>query len=484
MDSFEESVRRALHASYPPEHVDAGDFLAGVHRGARGRRTRRAAGSVAATVAVITAGGYVAMASGIFTEPSAPIAGRSTVVSSPGPGVPDGFSVTSQPVVGSPEALSSASLPAATAESTADTSVEGTAAPPQETVTTTQETVTTTEQTVTATDETVTATGAPVTTTGVTGAARALSLSATGSEHQWVLLAVPDPDCPEQRCAVVEVTENAGKSWEPLSAIDIPTSTRPDDDTVREVRFAGDGTNGWAFGGDLLSTHDAGASWTTPTLPAPGIVTSLEAWGDFVYAVVIDDEKGSVALVRSPVGYDDWQRVDLGTDPYSISSLVVSQRVVALLARPMNSDVGNLVLVSSDGVSWTAQQPCTGGQYPSTLSTTGNSLWTMCSDDTSAVARVSLDDGQTWIDAAGEFPPGSELAARDDTTAVVADPAGDSLTLIGVDQAPVAVTDADLTDVDLAGFTNPTTGYVLDADGQVLRTDDGGRTWQPYSLPR
>ncbi len=336
------------------------------------------------------------------------------------------------------------------------------------------------EATVTATEETVTATEAPPT---GTEPPEALSLSATGTERQWVLLAVPDRDCPEQRCAVVEVTDNAGKSWEPLAAIDIPTSTRLDDDTVRDVRFAGDGTNGWTFGGELLSTHDAGASWTMPTLPVPGIVTSLEAWGDFVYAVVVDDEQGSVSLVRSPVSYDDWQQVDLGTDPYAISSLVVAERVVAVLARPMNSDGGNVVLVSTDGVSWATHQPCTDGRYPSTLSTTGNSLWTMCSDDVTSVARVSLDDGQTWIDAAGEFPAGSQLAARDDTTAVVADPAGDSLTLIGVDQAPVEVTDADLTDVDLAGFTNPTTGYVLDADGQVLRTDDGGRTWQPYSPP-
>ncbi|MBA2715753.1 MAG: hypothetical protein H0U51_01650 [Propionibacteriales bacterium] len=306
-------------------------------------------------------------------------------------------------------------------------------------------------------------------------------MSATGTQHQWVLLAARDGSCSAQQCAVVEVTDDAGRSWEPLGAIDIATSTTLSADSVREVRFAGDGTNGWTFGGDLLSTHDAGASWTAPTLPVQGVVTSLEAWGAFVYAVV-DNEQGSVSLLRSPVSYDDWQQVDLGTDPASISTLVVSSRAAAVLARPPNSDVGNLLLTSTDGTSWLSHQPCADGGYPTTLSTTENSLWVMCSDGATAFARVSPDDGQTWVDAAGEFLVGSQLAARDASSAVVADPAG-GISLIGVGHVPVAVTDSDLTDVMLAGFTNPATGYVLDADGQVLRTDDGGQTWQPYSLP-
>ncbi len=127
MDPLEESVRRALHASSHTEHIDADAFLANVHRGARGRRTRRAAGSVAATVAVVTAAGYVGMASGIFTESSTPIAGRSTVMSDPGLGVPGSLSATSEPVDG--EALPSASLPASPALSTADTLVEETVPP-------------------------------------------------------------------------------------------------------------------------------------------------------------------------------------------------------------------------------------------------------------------------------------------------------------------------------------------------------------------
>lgn len=100
MDPLEESVRRALHASSHTEHIDADAFLANVHRGARERRTRRAAGSVAATVAVVTAGGYVGMASGIFTESSTPIAGRSTVMSDPGFDITESLPATSEPVDG------------------------------------------------------------------------------------------------------------------------------------------------------------------------------------------------------------------------------------------------------------------------------------------------------------------------------------------------------------------------------------------------
>ncbi|HEU0128809.1 MAG TPA: hypothetical protein VFQ48_09415 [Pseudonocardiaceae bacterium] len=298
-----------------------------------------------------------------------------------------------------------------------------------------------------------------------------------------MLFAVPDDSCPQQQCAVVEVTKDAGKSWKPLSAVDVGVSARPVGDTVREVRFAGDGTNGWTFGGELLATHDAGASWTTPALPVSGSVTSLEAWGEFVYAVVTDEAQGTASLVRSPVASDDWRTVDLGAVPAEIPALVVSEQVVAVLARPADSDVESL-LTSSDGVTWQTRTPCEEGRSPSTLSTTEKSMWLLCSDDTAAHARVSVDGGQTWEGAPGEFSLGSQLAARDPSTAAVADPAGRGLTLVAVDHQPVQVSDSELDDVVLAGFTNPTTGYVLDANGDVLRTDDGGKTWQPYSLPR
>lgn len=505
MDSFEESVRRALQAPYVPDDVDPDDFLADVHRGARGRRTRQVVGGVVATVAVVTTGGYVAVASDVFPSSSVPVAGQSTVLTSPRVAVPTA-PITASSSVGSPTTASSSagsvaassvsaepsgSIEPASSPATAvvppPTSVSPTAASGGSAGAVASPTIGALPSPSVPADTAVSSTafGAsePTPSTAQVSQAQALSLSATGTQHQWVLLAAPDPNCPEQQCAVVQVTEDAGRSWKPLSAIDVGVSARPSGNTVHEVRFAGDGTNGWTFGGELLATHDAGASWTMPSLPVSGAVTSLEAWGDFVYAVIADEQQGVASLVRSPIGDDDWQQVDLGTDHAELSTLVVSKRVVAVLARPMNSDVGNLALVSSDGVSWQSHQPCEGGPFPSTLSAAENSLWVLCTDGTTAKARVSRDDGQTWADVPGDFSVGSQLAARDDSTAAVADPIDDGITLIGVGQAPVKVAVADLTNVGLAGFTNPTTGYVLDPNGQVLRTDDGGQTWQPYSLP-
>lgn len=475
MDSFEESVRRALQAPHGREHVDADDFLADVHRGARGRRTRHLVGGVVASAAVVSAGGYLAMSADIFPDSGGQVAAQRSVV-------------TTLDAPGSSLEVATSSSAASVAESRQPPASPRTAlVGPPSSVSTGATGSTTASSAATEPAATTQPSASGASTAGATQA-QALSLAATGEQQQWVLLAAADKSCPQNQCAVVEVTKNGGRSWEPLSAIEVGVSPEdqadPAEDTVRELRFADDGTNGWTFGGELLSTHDAGVSWTAPSLPVPGAVTSLEAWGDSVYAIISDETQATVALVRSPVDYDEWQVVSLETDAAELSTLVTSERIVALLARPTVGDVASLALVSTDGVSWEAQQPCEGASLPSTLSTTDTSLWALCTDGTTTTARVSRDDGQTWSDVPGEFSVGSQLAARDDSTAAVADSAHEGITLIGVGREPTEVSDADLVDVGLAGFTNPTTGYVLDAEGEVSRTDDGGRTWRPYSLPR
>lgn len=419
-DDLEQQLRRALQGE--AREIDVESFLSDVHRGSRRRRNRRAiAGSVVA-VSVIAVGAYGVMASGALDNESTPSANSAATD--------------------------------LTASTTGDESTESTA--PTE----------------------------PTVANGTVKGGTFLSLSATGTTHQYVLLARKSSGCGSGGCVEVDTTVDAGKTWQGTAELDVvPAIPDPYDESVNEVRFAGDGTDGWVYGGALRATHDGGATWEQPDQPFAGIVTDLEAWGDYVYATLYDDPSGSTTMFRSPIGEDAWQGLDLGMTPSLTTSLVVSQRLVAVLASPTPLSDGNQLLTSSDGTHWTQSDVCSSGQYPSDLSTTGESLWAVCSDDQRAYAVVTQDRGESWTAVPGEFSPGSLVAARDAKTAVIADAYQTGLTIVAEGTEPARVTAPGLNQVIPIGFTNPSTGYLKNADGQVLRTTDGGATWQPYPLP-
>ena len=434
-DDLEQQLRRTLHSD--PEHIDTEAFLSQVHRGAHRRRNRRVVAGSDAAVSVIAIGAYGVVASGALDHqptPGASSAASSDVSTS---SADETLSTRRTPVT-APN-LPTSTVPSSTPSTHAGGAVEG---------------------------------------------GDFLSLSATGTLHQYVLLTHQGGRCPAGGCVEVDTTQDAGKTWEGTARLDVvPAIPDPSADSVNEVRFAGDGTDGWVYGGAIRSTHDGGQTWVAPTLPVVGTVTDLEAWGDNVYASVYDDPSATTTLVRSPIGADAWQTVDLGASPTVTSSLLVSQRLAAVLASPNPLSKGNELLTSTDGRVWTQRAVCAAGQYPSDLSTTGESLWVVCSGPQTAHARVSKDDGGSWTDVPGEFSPGSLVAARDTRTAVIADAYQPGLTIVAVHAQPARVTADNLTDVIPIGFTNPSTGYLKNSVGQVLRTADGGATWQRYPMP-
>ncbi len=315
--------------------------------------------------------------------------------------------------------------------------------------------------------------------TGTRG--RALSLSATDNEHQYVLLTTGRDGC-QAPCAEVDTTADGGRTWHRTAPLDVdPSFPDPTASTVYDVRFADPG-NGWVFGGALRSTHDGGATWNQPSLPASGIVTALEPSSRFVYASVYDDASGTATLVRSPVDHDSWEKVHLDWRLRYVTAIAVSSDIVTVLASPTYLSADNQISASTDdGANWNQISPCKLGDWPASVSTSAGAVWTLCSGKSSA-AWVTTNAGDTWIDVPGSFSPGGQVMGRDDSTAVVIDSGSPGISLVTVGNPPErALTDRG--DFLPIGFTNAATGYLRDFDGGILRTTDSGATWQTYPLP-
>lgn len=421
-DDLDERLRHAFRAGGP--HVDAESFLGDVHRGARGRRRRRVASSVLATAAVVAVAAYGVGASGVFDDNSTPAADDHRTPTVTNTGTPN--------------------------------------------------------QTETPTSTTLT--------TGSTEADpkhRALSLSATDSDHQYVLMAGPF-GC-GKGCLRAYTTSDAGQTWSPTAPLGLlPSDPDPTSETAFDIRFA-DPDNGWVYGGALLSTHDGGASWNTPTLPAKGIVRLLEAWGPTAYAAVEDPNRGAWEVLRSDTASDVWKPVDLGTPVRYITQFAVAEHMTAVIASQSQVSDGNEIRVSTDdGNTWSDDaSPCGARAFPSSVSASGTSLWTVCSDKAQggdATAYVSTDEGKNWTAVTGTFSPGSMVQARDERTAVVLDVYKSGATMVSVGGQPDRILEGQGNYLPV-GFTNPTTGYLESFDYRIVRTLDSGATWQPYPTP-
>jgi len=113
-------------------------------------------------------------------------------------------------------------------------------------------------------------------------------------------------------CTSIARTNDAGKTWQGGPA---PTTTAPNGPTgVSGIRFL-DGVNGWAFGPELWSTHDAGAHWTKVDTKG-NRVTDLETVAGRAYALFANCSGTnpvrfaanctSFTLMTTDGGSDDW----------------------------------------------------------------------------------------------------------------------------------------------------------------------------------
>jgi photosystem II stability/assembly factor-like uncharacterized protein len=450
-DPFEDQLRNALRGE-PSRQTDVDSFLDQVHRGARRRRTRRSVVGTAAAVCLVVGGGVAVAATGILDQDhTAPVAGDTSATT-------DGTAGT----------IASAS-PAETPEPESFFVQSGGPEPPPR-----------------------------VKASQIV----ALDVTATGTTHQWILGSVPGGDCGDKRCLRVFRTQNAGGSWADLAELPAhPVVGTEDSESVDGLRFAGDGTNGWAFGGAMLATHDSGRSWARQDVPVRGNVLQVDTWGEDALAVVYDGEGAS--LVRQDVGSDSWDVVpyaeQAGIDARlaSVGDVAISEDAAIMTVYGSR---GVTVLVSPDrGTTW--EQPesseyCEpGAQSASLVSVTADSLWVSCLDVTGSpetTVSVSSDLGATWDQAGGTFANGALIAGRDADEVVVVEGAGAyqvSATEVWLAQPPSETEPERIgtfgdSAAGMVEFTNPDTGYIVLAGGGLLRTNDGGRSWGPFGVTR
>jgi photosystem II stability/assembly factor-like uncharacterized protein len=305
-----------------------------------------------------------------------------------------------------------------------------------------------------------------------------LSLTATGTDNQWVL---GTSGCASSRCLFIKhlhKTDRVAEITPPASKIAVgdPTS-----DTVGQLRFANSGgLDGWAFGGALWSTHDYGVSWQRPTLPVAGEVNALEAWGNNVYAAVQQD--GHASLIGSSVSDDHWSIITTKPIFARIDSIGVSQGLAAVAGVDRAGHA--LVLTKSSARDWAPTSVCAHGTSAK-LSTTQHAIWVLCRQGDSVNALVSSDGGRHFTSLPGSFAWNTEIAGRTSTTALVAGARG--VVEVSTSAAPRAIRnvpgfengDAEVTYI---GFTNPDYGYLISRNGGLIRTTNGGLTWRSVSL--
>lgn len=309
-----------------------------------------------------------------------------------------------------------------------------------------------------------------------------VSVTAASEEDFWVLgQAAGAPDT-----ATVAVTRDGGSSFSalpPFKAKVVRDDDRLTGETVREVRFSADARNGWAYGGALWTTHEGGHAWK-PVRSVPGLVERVEASAGTAYALVRSD--GSWTLWRSPVDEDAWKKLDVVLN--QPASLAVTRDLVAVTDRVQGKAY---VVVSADAGTTFAQHatPCEPDLEAGSLSASAKALWLTCPTGTAASVNVSEDAGATWSPVPSGFPAisatASSLGARSPSRAVVAVP-GRALILDKGGDAE-ATTDGAATVKGLgtptyAGFTSDRVGYILDVDGELFRTTDGGGSWSPVSV--
>lgn len=310
-------------------------------------------------------------------------------------------------------------------------------------------------------------------TTAVPSSFHAVSMTAVSPDDYWVLGGVG------QANASVAATADGGDSFDQIGTIDASVPADTDQigpDTVTQVRFV-DTSFGWAYGGGLWSTGDGGKTWTRSNA-LPGSVEQLEVDDGQAYALV--DDGGGWSLWRTPATSDAWEQLPVQlTDP---SGLAVTGSLVAVTDRMKDVTVA-WVSENAGAAFENRPTPCQADLDAGELSASEGSLWLKCATGTAADVHLSTDAGRQWtLVNTGEESlsnVGSEIGARSAGEAVAAT-VGEVRTMAPSGAGSSSV--PDLGQPVYTGFTTTSVGYVVDLDGQLFRTTDGGDTWNEVTV--
>ena len=203
-----------------------------------------------------------------------------------------------------------------------------------------------------------------------------VSMTFVSASEGWVL---GTASCAVQPCTAIVRTTTAGASWTGIPAPPVPVaSDGPAGPApgLSYLRFASP-LAGFAFGSQLWTTHDGGATWQHVWLP--GRIADLETSAGVVYAAVIAQDS-TVTIYRSLASADAWTPVTgipasvadpTDTPPISLGRITLHGTAAWVI-------LGGRLYGTQAGVSW-VQEPaaCAPG-------------YTMASAAASSIQQVTL----------------------------------------------------------------------------------------------
>ena len=299
------------------------------------------------------------------------------------------------------------------------------------------------------------------------------------SELTWWLMGTAP--CSQPPCTSIVRTTDGGVSFVGIPAPRAPWTSSASAGAVSQLRFA-DADNGFAYGGALFVTHDAGRTWRA--LDLGGSVDELAIAAGRTYAVVAPPGGGEGRLMTALVGQDAW-------------TVVTAAGAVAggLWARGNDifveaGDRGHVLVSHDQGITFArfpSPSPGLGCDFEELASPV---VWAHCPTGMLSAVWRSTDGGVTFqlavggTGAVGGLANSAAFAAASATTAVVGaqqlyrtGDGGESYTAV---TGPTGITSW-----QYLGFTDATHGVAFGSAGSQERlyyTTDGGVSYHPVAI--
>jgi photosystem II stability/assembly factor-like uncharacterized protein len=207
-------------------------------------------------------------------------------------------------------------------------------------------------------------------------------------------------------------------------------------------------------------------------------VTSVEASRGRVFAVV---RRGATdEVVVSQANDAAWQLLLERPSSGPAPTLASVNGVAYVLA-------GSALTVVGDGPAVDLRSPCRDGEE-GRLAVAGASIWVACRSASGEWSLHHSPDAGASFDRLPTTPAG--LAGLDALASRTADELFTYTSAIGLARQKVGGKAAVVTrpgaaqPVRYVGFTTASVGFAVPATGGVWRTDDGGATWQEFSIFR